>query len=474
MCGKCRSPLEECQNNINASTLAVPDKLEIVNVRNSNLHSETTELKEPWRIRNNLRSLDISNNVFHSWTEQMIVANNLSLLNLSNNFGSKISPAFFKNCPNLEHLDASNNRIGLNLANDVDGAIFQNLTLLKYLNISNNWIESLPYKIFKHTPLLRRLDLSFNRLKSLSFEYKHLEKLSQLRLQSNRLSTAPVSLLKHIENNSHSNSQSIDIDLSNNLLEISCKNIELLSWLKHHKKNLSNIEKYQFLKDDGKNISFLEMSESFDMFEKHCRNYTSIYIVSVCFILIFICVTVGGILHRYRWRIRYLYYMTKARYGGYAPVRVNEDNDNYKYDIFISYANDDYRFVTVEMYNKLDAAGLSICLHQKDFIPGTYIAENILRAIKSSRKTIIVLSPAFLDSKWCMYEFNMARMEGIYGRGESILFVVMFEEINIFRISDEMRECLESESYLAYPQEEEERLYFWEMLTRSLTYIRNG
>ena len=69
----------------------------------------------------------------------------------------------------------------------------------------------------------------------------------------------------------------------------------------------------------------------------------------------------------------------------------------------------------------------------------------------------------------------MARMEGMYGRdGESIVFVVMHEEIDISRISEEMRECLESESYLAYPQEEEEIPYFWEMLTRALTDHRNG
>ena len=117
------------------------------------------------------------------------------------------------------------------------------------------------------------------------------------------------------------------------------------------------------------------------MFENHCNppNYMSIYIVFVCFILIFICVTVGGILHRYRWRIRYLYYMAKARYGSYVPVRCNENNENYQHDIFISYANDDYRFVTGEIYNTLDAAGFSTCLHQKDFLPGSYIAENIVR-----------------------------------------------------------------------------------------------
>ena len=115
------------------------------------------------------------------------------------------------------------------------------------------------------------------------------------------------------------------------------------------------------------------------------------------------------------------------------------------------------------MYNTLDAAGLSVSPHQKDFLPYSNIAENILRAITSSRKTVIVLSPAFLDSKWCMYEFNMARMEGIHE--------IARESI---RISGEMRECLESESYLAYPKEEEERPYFWEILTRALTDNRHG
>ena len=478
VCEECSSALGECPNNDNLSGIAIPDKLETVNIRNTNLHSESNGLKTPWPIRNNLRSLDISNNVLQSWTEPMILLNNLKLLNLSNNFGIDISREFFTNVPNVENLDASNNRIGPKLAKDVDGVIFQKLTCLRFLNISNNWIEYLPFDIFKYTTSVWHLDLSFNRLENISFKYQHLEHLSHLYLGSNRLSTVPVPLLEQIEINSISrNSKSQNnIDLTNNLLDGSCKNLEFISWLNDHTIYFRNIEEYQFRKDDGEIISFMNMSGKFGMFENHCNppDYTSIYIVSVCFILIFICVTIGGILHRYRWRIRYFYYMAKNRYGGYVPVRCNDDNDNYQYDIFISYANDDYRFATGEMYNTLDAAGLSVCLHQKDFLPGSYIAENILRAIKNSRKTVIVLSPAFLDSKWCMYEFNMARMEGIYGRdGESIVFVLMYEEIDMSRISEEMRECLESESYLAYPQEEEERPYFWEMLSRSLKEKKN-
>ena len=67
-----------------------------------------------------------------------------------------------------------------------------------------------------------------------------------------------------------------------------------------------------------------------------------------------------------------------------------------------------------------------------------------------------------------MNEYNMAKMGGIYGRdGESIVFVVIYEEIDMSRISNEKRECLESESYLAYSQEVEDRPYFLEMLSRS-------
>ena len=201
VCDKCMPPLEECPNNINISTITVPDKLETVHVRNSNLHSESTELTDPLPIRNNLRSLDISNNVFHSWTEQMVLVKNLNLLNLSNNFAGNISREFFTNCPYLEHLDASNNRIGPKLAGDDDGEIFRNLKYLKYLNISNNWIETLPPKIFKYTPALMRIDVSLNRLKTVSFRYEHLEYLSHLHLQSNRLSSVPVPLLKQIESN---------------------------------------------------------------------------------------------------------------------------------------------------------------------------------------------------------------------------------------------------------------------------------
>ena len=72
-----------------------------------------------------------------------------------------------------------------------------------------------------------------------------MEHLSHLYVQSIRLSTVPVPFLKQIENNFNRNSEIIDIDLTNNVLDGSCKNIEFLSWLTDNKNVFTNIDDYQ-------------------------------------------------------------------------------------------------------------------------------------------------------------------------------------------------------------------------------------
>ncbi|CAI9715655.1 toll-like receptor 4 [Octopus vulgaris] len=53
-------------------------------------------------------------------------------------------------------------------------------------------------------------------------------------------------------------------------------------------------------------------------------------------------------------------------------------------------------------------------IHHRDFPAGKQIAENILFAIQSSRKCLILLSRNFLASEWCMFEYNMAKMECVH------------------------------------------------------------
>ena len=46
------------------------------------------------------------------------------------------------------------------------------------------------------------------------------------------------------------------------------------------------------------------------------------------------------------------------------------------------------------------------CVHERDWIPGNSINSNILDSVNLSRRTLILLSPHFLQSNYCKQEFR--------------------------------------------------------------------
>ena len=444
--------------------VVLPTQLEVLNYRSSSFMLQfTSPLVSPIKLTNSLRSIDISDNIMFNLSGYFLVCDKLEYVKMSDNFCSYVSEEFASSFRNVKILDAENNKLGQQLNGDTEGLTFKQLQKLTTLKLRNNLIDVLSEKAFNYSKNLEVLDLSLNGLNSIKFRFDHMRNLSQLYLQENKLSTLPVELLEHMTKYSNN----ISIDLSKNPLTLSCANLELIRWIKRHPKYFVNVESYSFLNDSGETIMFKDINT--ELLDRICRNYTVIIVFSVIFILTFISIAISGMVYRYRWRLRYMYYMIKAKRNGYTQIPDTDEDRQYQYDVFISYANENYQFVTGELFEKLEAAGLSLCLHQKDFLPGSYIAENILQAIRKSRMTVIILTNEFLQSKWCMYEFNMARMENIYSRGdENIIFVVKFGEFDITRASPELQACLESESYLSYPEDVDERPYFWQILMTSL------
>ena len=441
----------------------LPERLEVVNARSSGLQFERTPLLGPFQDRNSISSLDISDNLMFNFSGFFLVLDKLEYLNMSDNLCSYISENFSLSFQNVKTLEAENNKLGQQINDDMEGTTFKMLEKLTTLKLRNNRIDILSEKAFVYSKNLEFLDLSLNGLSNLKFRFDHMRNLSKLYLQENKLSKFPVDLLEHMSRYSNN----ISIDLSDNSLALSCANLELLRWMKRHPQYFVNVDSYRFLNDSGKTIMFKDINT--ELLDSSCSNYTAIIVVSVIFILTCISITILGLVYRYRWRLRYMYYMIKAKHNGYIRIPDSDQDKQYQYDAFISYANENYQFVTGEMFQTLEEAGLSLCLHQKDFLPGSYIAENILEAIRKSRRTMIILTNEFLQSKWCMYEFNMARMENIYSRGdENIIFVVKFGDFDVTQASPELRECLESESYLTYPTEENEKPYFWQMLVETM------
>ena len=449
----------------------LPKNLSAVAFSNSNLKFKVDyDPGFPFKMPLRLEYVDLSNNVLYYLGRQFIEGKQLKHLDLSNNFCTYIAVDFFDAAPNLETVDLSHNILGRILSNHTVGKIFKSLKVAKTLDLSDNNIASLPEKFFAHLHSLEILNLSSNQLTEFKIAGDSFHNLRQLDLHSNQLTTFPVTLLEQLSVDQNN----ISIDLSHNLLEVSCENLEFLTWITENPNYFKNINSYIFRRNGETNtITFDWLKEKLPDIKKNCVPYTALITVSSLLILTFFIVVIGGMLYRYRWRLRYLYYMTKFRFHGYKDQPTIDPDVDFEYDAFLSCADEDMGFIMNEVLPKLEVEfGYRCCVHARNFLAGVWIAENIICAIRRSRKTVVVLTQNFLASKWCQYEFHMARMEEIYSRKDKkVLFVLMYEDIDTSTLTLEMLDCINSETYAKYPADQTEVPYFWEGINRALRNV---
>lgn len=79
-------------------------------------------------------------------------------------------------------------------------------------------------------------------------------------------------------------------------------------------------------------------------------------------------------------------------------------DDAYEYDVFISYSHKDQNWVREYLYPALVKNNIKVIIDYRDFSPGDYIVREIENAVERSRKTILVLSPNYLESDWTEFE----------------------------------------------------------------------
>ena len=75
----------------------------------------------------------------------------------------------------------------------------------------------------------------------------------------------------------------------------------------------------------------------------------------------------------------------------------------YAYDVFMSYCPEDRGWVWDELQPRLEMAGLK-CLDERDFEAGVPVLENIERALDSCCRTLVVLTPAWVENQWNHFE----------------------------------------------------------------------
>lgn len=392
----------------------------------------------------------------------------LTFLDLSVNYCENISDYFFENMTNLMHLNLSNNFAGFSLETDKNGKTFRAQSKLQNLDLANNKIRHMPENIFCGMSDLRILNLSRNQLFEFCINLDHLNKLKYLTLSDNMLDTIPESIrdtFDHLKN--------FTLNIQRNRFRCSCNTTytDFLYWLIHTRvrfENLSEITECVF--DNGTTVAFMDRHDIQKVYDELLAECSSHWLLIICVVslsVLIVSLVLSALIYRFRWNLRYFYYMAKFKYKGYR--RVEHESTEYNNDVFVSYADEDRGFVRQKILEKLEKErNFSLLVHDRDFLAGEFVGDNIIRAITESRKTLIVMTKDFLKSEWCMYELNMARMESIQRR-ENVICVLLKEYIPAKMMPVEILDVMKKQTYIEYPEEVHLRDSFWDRLVFSLS-----
>ncbi|XP_041112329.1 toll-like receptor 1 [Polyodon spathula] len=146
------------------------------------------------------------------------------------------------------------------------------------------------------------------------------------------------------------------------------------------------------------------------------------------------------------------------------------ENASFHYHAFISYSQHDSNWVDKQLAPNIEKAGFSLCIHERDFVPGDWIIDNIINCVERSYKTLFVLSQSFIRSEWCNYELFFAQHRALTIQQDSLVFILL-EPIpadSLPRKFMKLRTLLRQQTYLEWPKEERKQKVFWASLKRML------
>lgn len=90
---------------------------------------------------------------------------------------------------------------------------------------------------------------------------------------------------------------------------------------------------------------------------------------------------------------------------------MSDELTKYKYDVFISYNPNDENWVKNELVSRFEEESISY-IYELNFEPGHPILTEVERAISESRRTVMVLTPSYIESNWQDFASLLA---GSYG-----------------------------------------------------------
>uniref|UniRef100_A0A6V7LC47 TIR domain-containing protein n=1 Tax=Bracon brevicornis TaxID=1563983 RepID=A0A6V7LC47_9HYME len=377
----------------------------------------------------------------------------------------------------------------------VQNRSFNGLRDLQHLHLQDNRIHELRGHEFEGLDNLRALYLQGNEISAIANNtFSPLRSLKVLQLQGNRLTTLAVWFLP----------TSIEVSLSRNPWSCECDYLEVYrEWILASRNrvvdlselrcvlNVTELEAYgqEVYKDNEFGFPLMEGNSndsskctgfaSIDngiqgnltktIIERQAlQDYLPLLVSTLAVFLVIVLLCMLIFIFRQEFRVWF-----HSRFGVrifYRGTEFDREDRDKLFDAFVSYSSKDEAFVAEELAPVLEMGNPSykLCLHYRDFPVGSFIADTIVQAVESSRRTIMVLSENFIKSEWCRFDFKSAHHQVLRDRRRRLILVLV-GDVPQRDLDPDIRLYLKTNTYLQWGDK-----LFWEKLRFALPDVPNN
>ncbi|NWS61430.1 TLR6 protein, partial [Chunga burmeisteri] len=379
----------------------------------------------------------------------------------------------------LKYLDMSNNLLRHDAA-DVQCQWAESLT---ELDLSSNQLTD---AVFECLPVnITKLDLQNNQISSVPKGMAELKSLKELNLASNRLADLPgcsgfTSLeclnteMNLILTPSADFFQSCprirELQAGHNPFKCSC---ELQDFVRLERQSGGKLAGWPaaYMCEYPEDLRGTQLKD-FHLTELACN---TVLLLVTALVLTLVLVAVVAFLCIYLdvpWYLRMTWQWTQTKRRAWHN-HPEEQETVLQFHAFISYSERDSLWVKNELIPNLEKGEgcVQLCQHERNFIPGKSIVENIINCIEKSYKSIFVLSPNFVQSEWCHYELYFAHHK-LFSENSNSLILILLEPIPPYLIParyHKLKALMAKRTYLEWPKERSKHALFWANLRAAIS-----
>ncbi|XP_062300171.1 toll-like receptor 1 [Scomber scombrus] len=341
--------------------------------------------------------------------------------------------------------------------NNLGNSVFKYLSSnFERIDLSKTGITAITQEDLSRFPRLTHLQLSSNSIKVIP-EFLNLA-LNSLYVDQNAITSLSREVLKGLP-------RLHTLKAGNNPFVCSCDSYWFLTALN---KSLLQDWPLDYTCSTPPSVAGVPLSE-YKTSEVSCEMWLQVAVVLP--VLIAISAAIGLLFYKYdgAWYTKMLWVWIRMKKRGKKRSNLLQ-NVSFSYHAFISYSHQDSGWVDSQLVSSLEGAGLSLCVHERDFVPGDWIIDNIINCVESSYKTLFVLSKHFVQSEWCNYELFFAQHRAISVQQDSLVFILL-EPIPTDSLPKKflrLRTLLRQQTYLEWPKDERKQQVFWASLKSML------